>query len=225
MAKIYGIKNIGKHILEVYTNLPLWSPEDEGRIIYVSSENRIYYANNTEWSTSIGDSGYSGYSGKEGISGYSGYSGFSGYSGKGLSGYSGYSGGSFNWKSAANTTNLNKGFFTLPGNLIVNYGYYDTSAMTSRRVIIDYLKPFEETLIMSNVSMVRKNNPYYIGSGGYVYSYNALDWLSYAISYDVDNQDLVKQQLNVVFGGLVNQSNSNLAYRSYSGFYWIAIGI
>jgi hypothetical protein len=50
----YGIKMDGKFYIEMVATLPAWSATDEGRLIYVESEDKLYCGNNTEWNISSG---------------------------------------------------------------------------------------------------------------------------------------------------------------------------
>lgn len=122
MAKIYGIKNEGPHIVQKLPTKPIWTSADEGRVIYVQDEHKLYYGTSTGWSVGLGYSGHSGESGLSGIDGVSGYSGHSGYSGATPSGYSGYSGINAYFGS---TGVGNSAYFQLPNGLIMNFGYYN----------------------------------------------------------------------------------------------------
>jgi hypothetical protein len=52
--KSYGIEMQGEFVIQKVATLPAWGASDEGRIIYVEDEDKLYYANNTEWSVSGG---------------------------------------------------------------------------------------------------------------------------------------------------------------------------
>lgn len=47
--KIYGANFEGPIFLEILSTLPSWSASDEGRMVYISDVDRIYYGTSTSW--------------------------------------------------------------------------------------------------------------------------------------------------------------------------------
>jgi len=47
--KFHNIKCSGKFIVQRVSSLPIWTKDDEGRIVYVNSDKQLYYGTNKEW--------------------------------------------------------------------------------------------------------------------------------------------------------------------------------
>jgi hypothetical protein len=77
----YGIESEGRVYIQCVSELPVWSSDDEGRILLCLSDNNVYSGTNAKWQC-ISLGGTSGTSGSSGTSGTSGTSGSSGTSGE-----------------------------------------------------------------------------------------------------------------------------------------------
>jgi len=56
--KFHGINCTGKFILQKVTALPIWTPADEGRMIYDEIKTKLYIGTDTEWVEAGGGGGY-----------------------------------------------------------------------------------------------------------------------------------------------------------------------
>jgi len=57
--KFHEIENIGSFKVEKLSTLPSWTSDDEGRIIYIEADDKLYYANASEWAE-VGSGSVSG---------------------------------------------------------------------------------------------------------------------------------------------------------------------